>query len=90
MRYHIISITPPWLVPSQDEEGGDLGPSPPSNKILHATVTTAKDLTPPGCRGEANHANGFMTAGDKSREDLSSSIADLLMPNDGREMDSGM
>ena len=56
-----------------------LGPTLPAHKTLPATETTAKELTSPG-RCEAGHDNGFMTAGFQSREDASSSIADLLTP----------
>ena len=59
-------------------------------KNLPATETTANELTSPGRRGQADHANGFMTAGDQSREDVSSSIADLMTPNDGCEWGFGM
>ena len=42
--------------------------------------TTANELTSPGRRSDADHANGSMTTWDQSREGISSSIADLLMP----------
>ena len=51
-----------------------MGPAPPPHKNLPNMETTAKELTSPG-RSEADHANGFMVAGDQSREDVSSSIA---------------
>ena len=47
--------------------------------------TTAKELTSPG-RSEADHANGSMTAGDQSREDVSSSMADHLTPKRRTQM----
>ena len=56
-----------------------MGSIPPSYENLPATETTAMELTSPGRRGEANHASGFMMAGDQSREDVSSSIEDLLI-----------
>ena len=56
-----------------------MGPPPPPHKYMPAMETTAKDLTSPG-RSEADHANGFMMVGDQSREDASSSTADLLTP----------
>ena len=41
---------------------------------------TAKNLTSPGRRSEADHVNGFIGAGRLCREDISSSIADILTP----------
>ena len=61
--------------------GGDSPmPNPPPHEKLPATETTARELTSPG-RSEADHANGFMTAGDQSREDVSILIADPLKSN---------
>ena len=45
-----------------------------------ATELTAKELTSPGRRSVAEHTDGSMMVGDQSREDVSSSIADLLTP----------
>ena len=52
----------------------------PPHKNLPAMDTTAMELTSPGRRSEADHANDSMTAGDQSQKDVSSSIADLLTP----------
>ena len=79
---NLFTFTPPWPFPSLDEKGEGLGvrlaPSP--HKNVPAMETTAKELTSPGRRNEAEHANSFITAVDQSREDISSSIADLLTP----------
>ena len=74
-----ITVIPPWPVPRRmrKEEGW---PAPASHKNLPATETTAKEFISPGRRSEADHANGYMTTGDQSREDVSSSIADLMSP----------
>ena len=78
----VCECYPRRSVPSPDKKGGGLGvgPTPTPHKNLPATETTAKKLTSPGRQSEADHANGFMTAGDQSREDVSSSIAVLLTP----------
>ena len=70
----------PRPVPSPDEKEGGLGvgPEPPRHKNMPAAETTAKELTSHGRMGEADHADCLMTTGDQSREDVSSSIADLL------------
>ena len=67
-------------VPSLGEKGGGLGVwlTLPEHKNLPATETTAKELTSPGRRSEADHADGFMMAVDQGGEDVSSLIADLL------------
>ena len=74
--------TPPWPFPSPDEKEGGLisGPAPPPNKNLPTMETTAKEVTSTGRRTEADHANGSMTEGYQSREDVSGSIADRLTP----------
>ena len=70
-------LIPLSLVEGQDEKEGGLvvGPAPPSNGNLPSTEKAAMELTSPGRRNEAYHANG-MTAGDQSREDVSSTKAD--------------
>ena len=40
-----------------------MGIAPQPHKDLPATETTAKELTSPGRRSEADHANGFMMVG---------------------------
>ena len=72
----------PWPVPSLYVKGGGLGvgPAPPHHKNMPATKWQQMELTSPGRRSEEDHTNGFMMVGDHGREDISSSIADLLMP----------
>ena len=70
--------TPPWPV----DLGVGLAPTP--HKNLSATVTTARELSSPGRRSEADHANDYMKAVDQSREDISISIADLLSSDESR------
>ena len=53
-----------------------MGLAPTPHKNLPATEMTARELTPSGRRSEVDHADGSMTAGDRSREDVASSIAD--------------
>ena len=55
-------------------------PAPLTNKNMSATEMTAKELTSPGRRSEADHVNGSITVGDQSREDVSSPIEELLTP----------
>ena len=57
-----------------------MGLAPLKTKKLSAMEITAKELTSPGRRSEADRANGFMTVGEQSQEDVFSSIADLLAP----------
>ena len=58
----------------------------PPNKDLLDTISTAKEIASPGRMSEADHANGFMTAGYQYREDVSSSIADSLTPKRRRRV----
>ena len=84
--YALINYTSiyllPWPVPSPDEKGGGFGVmlAPPPHKDFPATETTTKELFSPGRSCEADHDNGFMTAGYQGRDDVSSSIAYLLTP----------
>ena len=57
-----------------------MGSAPPPHEKVSATETTSMELPSPDRMCEADHDNGFMTAGDQSREDVTSSIADLLTP----------
>ena len=51
-----------------DEKGGGLcvEPAPPPHKNFTSTETTAKELTSPSRRSEADRVNGFMAAGSKT------------------------
>ena len=56
-----------------------MGQAPTPYQNLPATETTGKELTSPHM-SEADHANGFMTAGDQSGENVSSSIRNHFTP----------
>ena len=59
-----------------------VGLDSPPHKDVHATETTARDLTSPVRRSEAENAIGFMTAGKQNRADISTSIADVFSSSD--------
>ena len=67
-----------------------MGPAPPTYENLPIKEKTAKELTSPDRRSEADHDNISMTAGSQCREDVSCSTADLMTQKNGPEWDFGM